>query len=79
MTKTQRVLAAVALAAGASVLSVTAASAAPVPPSGAAQPSPIDQVTGGLNQLNGLNALLEVPNQLTTLTDPVTGLTGAVQ
>ncbi|GAA2267364.1 hypothetical protein GCM10010232_69640 [Streptomyces amakusaensis] len=82
MTKTQRVIAAVALAAGASVLSVSGASAAPaapVPPAGAAQPSPIDQVTGGINQLHQLNALLEVPNQLAALTDPVTGLVGAVQ
>ncbi|MFF0451253.1 hypothetical protein ACFYT4_33585 [Streptomyces sp. NPDC004609] len=91
MTKTQRILAAVALAAGASAMAVTGANAAGHtsghPGTGSGQSAP-DQTAaeatslGQLNklkELNQLNQLMEVPNRLAPLTDPVTQLAGGIQ
>ncbi|MER7050234.1 hypothetical protein [Streptomyces jumonjinensis] len=81
MTKTHRVVTALVLAAGASVLSVSGAAAAPAPQPGPAT-APVEQLTTGLNelsQLNQLGMLMEAPAQLAPLTDPVTGLLALVQ
>lgn len=84
MTKTQRILAAFALAGAAAGLAAPAASAAPVAPltlpdlpspqgmPEGASPSSVPEiggkVAGGLNQLN---QLMELPNQLAPVIAPV--------
>ncbi|MFE5855936.1 MULTISPECIES: hypothetical protein [unclassified Streptomyces] len=79
MTKTQRILTAVALAAGASAMAVSGASAAVAVD---------EQTTGGstslgqldqLNELNQLNQLMTVPQHLAPLLDPVAQVAGAIQ
>ncbi|MFE3095939.1 hypothetical protein ACFXG1_19230 [Streptomyces sp. NPDC059248] len=85
MTKTQRILTAVALAAGASALSVSGASAAGHH-TGGQSPEGVQSLTdgvsslqGGLKELNQLNQLMEVPNALAPLIDPVAQVAGAIQ
>ncbi|MFI6289483.1 hypothetical protein ACIBCM_32895 [Streptomyces sp. NPDC051018] len=91
MNKTQRILAAVVLAAGASAMTVTGANAAghasgqPGTGSGqsaadrtAAEATSLSQLNK-LKELNQLNQLMEVPNRLAPLTDPVTQVAGAIQ
>ncbi|MEU5164033.1 hypothetical protein AB0G74_31075 [Streptomyces sp. NPDC020875] len=85
MTKTQRILTAVALAAGASALSVSAASAnghaagAPAPEGVQSLTDGVASLQGGINELNQLNQLMEVPNHLAPLIDPVAQVAGAIQ
>lgn len=89
MTKTQRMLAAFALAGAAAGLAAPAASAAPVAPltlpdlpSAApgmptgAQPTSVQEIGGRLSQgANQLNQLTELPNQLAPVIAPVQPLT----
>ncbi|MFI1394709.1 hypothetical protein [Streptomyces sp. NPDC020681] len=68
MTKTQRILAAVALAAGASALAAPGASAA-------VGTGPVTQAPNSLSQLDKLNELGQVTGALA----PVTQVLGSVQ
>ncbi|MFF1687094.1 MULTISPECIES: hypothetical protein [unclassified Streptomyces] len=90
MISTRRVLAAVALAAGASALAMPAAEAAPVGPLGGMKPISLDDITTSAvpaehkaeipsvnEQLGGLNRLNEL-HQVTDLVAPVTGLLPSV-
>ncbi|MGV9314006.1 hypothetical protein ACWDR0_17770 [Streptomyces sp. NPDC003691] len=85
MTKTQRILAAVALAAGASALSVTGASAnghhtgAQAPQGAMSLTDGVDAINGGIKDLNQLNQLMEIPNHLAPILDPVAQVAGAIQ
>ncbi|MEV7613243.1 hypothetical protein [Streptomyces sp. NPDC089799] len=90
MTKTQRMLAALALAGAAAGLAAPTASALPVgaplalpdlpQPSGmpaGAQPRSVQEIGGRLNSgLNQANALMEVPNQLAPLVSQVEPVIG---
>ncbi|MEV0415236.1 hypothetical protein AB0I68_31715 [Streptomyces sp. NPDC050448] len=95
MTKTQRMLAAFALAGAAAGLAAPAASAAPMAPitlpdlpqaapgmpEGATLGS-VQEIGGKLKEVNQLGQLMDLPNQLTPLiapAEPVLGLLGAVQ
>jgi 2-methylisocitrate lyase-like PEP mutase family enzyme len=79
MTKTQRVLAALALTAGASAMAVTGASA-----SGhqGAAPSVGDATSltqlDKLKELNQLNQLMEIPNHLAPVLGPVSQVAGVL-
>lgn len=95
MTKTQRILAAFALAGAAAGLAAPAASAAPIAPltlpdlptaapgmPAGATPGSVKEIGAKLNQLNELNQLMEVPNHLAPViapVEPVVGLLGGVQ
>ncbi|MET9884685.1 hypothetical protein ABZZ20_16385 [Streptomyces sp. NPDC006430] len=95
MTKTQRMLAAFALAGAAAGLAAPAASAAPMAPitlpdlpqaapgmPEGATPRSVQEIGGKLNELNKLGQLMDVPNQLLPLiapAEPVLGLLGAIQ
>ncbi|MCC0097238.1 MULTISPECIES: hypothetical protein [Streptomyces] len=95
MTKTQRMLAAFALAGAAAGLAAPAASAAtPAPitlpdlpqaapgmPQGAT-PGSVQEIGGKLNELDKLGRVTELPNDLAPViapVEPVLGLLGAVQ
>ncbi|GGZ90862.1 hypothetical protein GCM10010371_58390 [Streptomyces subrutilus] len=85
MTKTQRILAAIALAGAAAGLAAPAASAAPVAPltlpdlpaaapgmPAGAQPTSVQEIGSKLSKgANELNALMELPNQLAPVIAPV--------
>ncbi|CAM5503281.1 hypothetical protein SAVIM338S_03652 [Streptomyces avidinii] len=89
MTKTQRILAAFALAGAAAGLAAPAASAAPIAPltlpdlptaapgmPQGATPASVQEIGGKLNGgLNELNQLMELPNQLAPVIAPVQPLT----
>ncbi|MFD9334543.1 hypothetical protein ACFWBF_09045 [Streptomyces sp. NPDC060028] len=88
MTKTQRMLAAIALAGAAAGLAAPAASAAPISPltlpdlpsapgtPAGAQPASVQEIGGQLSGgLNQLNQLMELPNQLAPVIAPVQPLT----
>jgi hypothetical protein len=90
MISTRRVLAAVALAAGASALAMPAAEAAPVGPLGGMKPISLDDIATSAvpaehkaeiptvnEQLGGLNRLNEL-HQVTDLVAPVTGILPSV-
>ncbi|KOU27226.1 hypothetical protein ACIRSJ_13740 [Streptomyces virginiae] len=98
MTKTQRILAAFALAGAAAGLAAPAASAdtapispltlpdVPIPAPGmpaGTQPASVQEVVGKVGDgANGLNALMDLPNQLAPVIAPVqplTDLAGAIQ
>ncbi|MFK0255312.1 hypothetical protein [Streptomyces sp. NPDC090445] len=95
MTKTQRMLAAIALAGAAAGLAAPAASAAPAAPltlpdlpqaapgmpEGAA-PGSVQEIGAKLNDLNQLNQLMTLPDQLAPViapAEPVLGLLGAIE
>ncbi|MET9465116.1 hypothetical protein ABZY44_09920 [Streptomyces sp. NPDC006544] len=89
MTKTQRILAAFALAGAAAGLAAPAATAAPLAPltlpdlptaapgmPQGATPSSVPEIAGRLSGgLNELNQLMELPNQLAPVIAPVQPLT----
>ncbi|OKK18159.1 hypothetical protein AMK16_17545 [Streptomyces sp. CB00455] len=89
MTKTQRILAAFALAGAAAGLAAPAASAAPLSPltlpdlpsaapgmPAGAQPASVQEIGGKLSQgANQLNQLMDLPNQLAPVIAPVQPLT----
>ncbi|MFD5410934.1 hypothetical protein ACFV4Q_19375 [Streptomyces nojiriensis] len=89
MTKTQRMLAALALAGAAAGLAAPAASAAPVSPltlpdlpsaapgmPAGAQPTSVQEIGSKLSAgANQLNALMELPNQLAPVIAPVQPIT----
>ncbi|MFG2982942.1 hypothetical protein ACGFYQ_17065 [Streptomyces sp. NPDC048258] len=89
MTKTQRMLAAFALAGAAAGLAAPAASAAPIAPltlpdlptaapgmPAGAQPASVEEIGGKLGEgANQLNQLMELPNQLAPVIAPVQPLT----
>ncbi|MFJ6939190.1 hypothetical protein [Streptomyces sp. NPDC101132] len=92
MTKTQRILAAIALAGAAAGLAAPAAAASPLPveellptaaPDMPAEASPsVQDIGGGLNKLNELNQLMSVPDQLMPVVEPaapVLNLLGAFE
>ncbi|MCJ1678794.1 hypothetical protein MTF65_15855 [Streptomyces sp. APSN-46.1] len=95
MTKTQRMLAAIALAGAAAGLAAPAASAAPIAPltlpdlptaapgmPEGATPHSVQDIGAKLNDLNQLNQLMDLPNQLAPVIAPVqplTDLAGAIQ
>ncbi|MFE9931776.1 hypothetical protein [Streptomyces sp. NPDC005533] len=90
MTKTQRILAAIALAGAAAGLAAPAASAAPIAPlalpdlptaapgmPAGAQPTSVSDIGSKLSEgANQLNALMEVPNQLYPVIAPVEPVLG---
>ncbi|MFE6839513.1 MULTISPECIES: hypothetical protein [unclassified Streptomyces] len=90
MTKTQRMLAAIALAGAAAGLAAPAASAAPIAPltlpdlpsaapgmPAGAQPASVEEVGSKLVEgANQLNALMELPNQLYPVVAPVEPVLG---
>ncbi|NXY99046.1 hypothetical protein HYE82_32625 [Streptomyces sp. BR123] len=95
MTKTQRMLAAIALAGAAAGLAAPAASAAPAAPlalpdlpqaapgmpQGAA-PGSVREVGAKLNDLNQLNQLMTLPDQLSPViapVEPVFGILGGIE
>ncbi|MFJ8073294.1 hypothetical protein ACIQ7Q_04905 [Streptomyces sp. NPDC096176] len=93
MTKAQRVLAALALATGASALAAPAATAAPSPlpvgtlsvtdtvdslTSGSVAPEHRGEVPTASQQLAGLNRLAEVPGELDPLTSQAQPVMGLV-
>ncbi|MEJ8643556.1 hypothetical protein WKI68_23630 [Streptomyces sp. MS1.HAVA.3] len=89
MTKTQRILAAFALAGAAAGLAAPAASAAPIAPlalpdlptaapgmPAGAQPASVQEIGAKLSEgLNQLNALAELPNHLAPVIAPVQPVT----
>ncbi|MFJ6797385.1 hypothetical protein [Streptomyces sp. NPDC091268] len=88
MTKTQRILAAIALAGAAAGLAAPAASAAPISPltlpdlpsapgtPAGAQPASVQEIGGQVGAgLDQLNQLMELPNQLAPVIAPVQPLT----
>ncbi|MFJ3724720.1 hypothetical protein ACIPYQ_19405 [Streptomyces sp. NPDC090045] len=96
MTKTQRMLAAIALAGAAAGLAAPAASAAPIAPlalpdlpaaapgmPAGAQPTSVQEIGSKLSQgANQLNALMELPDKLSPVIDPVQpvlGLAGGLE
>ncbi|AZK95009.1 MULTISPECIES: hypothetical protein [Streptomyces] len=84
MTKTKRILTAVALAAGASALSVSAAAAnghhsTQAPQGATSLADGVEAINGGIKDLNQLNQLMEVPNHLAPLIGPVAQVAGALQ
>ncbi|WP_037792762.1 hypothetical protein [Streptomyces sp. Mg1] len=95
MTKTQRMLAAIALAGAAAGLAAPAASAAPIAPltlpdlptaapgmPEGATPNSVQDIGAKLNDLNQLNQLMDLPNQLAPViapVQPITDLAGAIQ
>lgn len=80
MTKTQRLLTTVVLAAGASALAVSGASAAghATDQQTATQATSLDQLNQ-LQELHQLNRVMEVPYHLAPLLEPVAMVVGAVQ
>ncbi|MCM2390914.1 hypothetical protein [Streptomyces albipurpureus] len=80
MTKTQRLLTAVALAAGASAMAVSGASAAghTVDQETASKTTSLKQLDQ-LQELNQLNQVMAVPQHLAPLLEPVAMVAGAVQ
>ncbi|MER6196709.1 hypothetical protein ABT234_04915 [Streptomyces sp. NPDC001586] len=90
MTKTQRILAAIALAGAAAGLAAPAASAAPIAPlalpdlptaapgmPAGAQPTSVAEIGSKLSEgANQLNAVMEVPNQLYPVVAPVEPVLG---
>lgn len=95
MTKTQRMLAAIALAGAAAGLAAPAASAAPLTPLAlpdlpqaapgmpeGATPRSVKEIGSKLTELNQLGQLTDLPNHLSPViapAEPVVGLLGAVQ
>ncbi|MFF3860346.1 hypothetical protein [Streptomyces sp. NPDC002209] len=95
MTKTQRMLAAFALAGAAAGLAAPAASAAPAAPitlpdlpqaapgmPQGATPGSVQEIGSKLNELDKLGRLMDLPNQLSPViapVEPVLGLLGAIQ
>lgn len=89
MTKTRRMLAAIALAGAAAGLAAPAASAAPISPltlpdlptaapgmPAGATPSSVQEIGGQVSGgLNQLNQLMELPNQLAPVIAPVQPIT----
>jgi hypothetical protein len=89
MTKTQRMLAAFALAGAAAGLAAPAASASPIAPltlpdlpapapgmPAGAQPASVQEIGSKLSEgANQLNALMDLPNQLAPVIAPVQPLT----
>ncbi|MEU2389145.1 hypothetical protein [Streptomyces sp. NPDC007369] len=95
MTKTQRMLAAIALAGAAAGLAAPAASAAPAAPltlpdlpqaapgmPEGAVPGSVQEIGAKLNDLNQLNQLMTLPDQLAPViapVEPVLGLLGGIE
>ncbi|MEU9414014.1 hypothetical protein [Streptomyces sp. NPDC051000] len=95
MTKTQRMLAAFALAGAAAGLAAPAASAAPIAPltlpdlptaapgmPKGATPGSVKEIGAKLNDLNQLNRLMDLPNDLAPViapVQPITDLAGGIE